>query len=34
MTYTNGCEDILQFINERNETWVIDVDPERAVSAN
>lgn len=30
MTYTNGREDILQFIDERNETWVVDVDPEGA----
>lgn len=30
--YANCCENVLQFINERNELRVVDIDPACAIS--
>ena len=33
ITYADCCEDILQLVDERDETWIIDIDPAEAESA-
>lgn len=31
-THSNCCEDVLQFVDERNELRVVDVDPAYSIS--